>query len=291
MAEYTDILMKHVYIFIKQNFYRFDKELNAFCKDNEWEKLKLVHLSTTNVHITLALIFSYFDLYVIKDNFYYEYLNELDKNTLLFAFLLHDISKHIKLNHDLKEEFGPERQPADVIHPFKSAATALIILYNNNYLFDDNQDNKTNTNNDTTYIKSLIDEIYDFLIKSVKIEFVKKKDKECYIMDNTNVLTLLENFNKLRKLSDKNNWIVDIVLLIAFHQSLPNNKFNMSVCILDDEKIQKIFNLRLMLLMKIFMLNDSGVHSLYKLHHEFHEQIIENMDETINRLFLKMKDD
>ena len=74
-------------------------------------------------------------------------------------------------------------------------------------------------------------------------------------------IEIIENF--LLKLKEKNKFIYDISVLILFHQSLPNNDEYMNCPLLPENYIKKLFDLRLIELMRIIMVFDSCSHSLF----------------------------
>ena len=63
---------------------------------------------------------------------------------------------------------------------------------------------------------------------------------------------------------NNNQWIYEIFILIFFHQSLPNNDYNMNKPLLPEIYIKKDFNKRLIELMRIIMVYDSCSHSLFR---------------------------
>ena len=68
---------------------------------------------------------------------------------------------------------------------------------------------------------------------------------------------------KFLKEMKNNKWIYDIFVLILFHQSLPNNDYNMNKPLLPEIYIKKYFDKRLIELMRIIMVYDSCSHSLF----------------------------
>lgn len=77
---------------------------------------------------------------------------------------------------------------------------------------------------------------------------------------------IYEIFERLRLYHLDNNWIVDVLLLITFHQSLPNvdNPRFMHKPIMEDFDIKRFFkNKRLLELMRFIMVNDSAGHTIF----------------------------
>jgi hypothetical protein len=77
--------------------------------------------------------------------------------------------------------------------------------------------------------------------------------------------------------SQGNNWIIDVVKLVMFHQSLPNAKSHMNQPILNSEEFKSFFDNRLLQLMKIIMVNDSASHSKW-INEGVTDEIIENLN-------------
>lgn len=77
---------------------------------------------------------------------------------------------------------------------------------------------------------------------------------------------IYEIFERLRIYHPENNWIVDTLLLITFHQSLPNvdNPRFMHNPVMEDSDIKRFFkNKRLLELMRFIMVNDSAGHTIF----------------------------
>jgi hypothetical protein len=51
--------------------------------------------------------------------------------------------------------------------------------------------------------------------------------------------------------------------LVTFHQSLPNDSVHSNKVLLEDIFIKQLFDLRLLELMRIVMINDSAAHTLF----------------------------
>jgi hypothetical protein len=77
---------------------------------------------------------------------------------------------------------------------------------------------------------------------------------------------IYEILERLRLYHNDNNWIVDVLLLIIFHQSLPNvnNPLYLHDPIMEDYDIKRFFkNRRLLELMRFIMINDSAGHTIF----------------------------
>lgn len=72
--------------------------------------------------------------------------------------------------------------------------------------------------------------------------------------------------------------MIDVFVLVTFHQSLPNTKLHMNKVLLEDHFIKQLFDWRLLELMRIVMVNDSAAHSLFS-GKSFAEEINKNLDE------------
>jgi hypothetical protein len=87
----------------------------------------------------------------------------------------------------------------------------------------------------------------------------------------------LDEFNTLLEQSDNNSWIIDIVKLVIFHQSLPNAKDHMNHPILTKDEFKYFFDARLLELMKLIMVNDSASHSKFS-NDSLNKEIINNLN-------------
>ena len=66
---------------------------------NEWKMLNN-KFDKTKIHIIYSLV------YVVNDiKFNKEFISDYDENILLWSILLHDISKHVIIKPELKEDF------------------------------------------------------------------------------------------------------------------------------------------------------------------------------------------
>jgi len=77
---------------------------------------------------------------------------------------------------------------------------------------------------------------------------------------------IYEIFERLRQYHNDNNWIVDTLLLIIFHQSLPNvdNPRFKHNPVMEISDIKRFFkSKRLIELMRFVMVNDSAGHTIF----------------------------
>lgn len=184
--------------------------------------------------IVLTLIQSeyYIDQKIIND---YEY------NILLYSCLFHDISKHISLDYSLKEEFFTNKP--DKIHPFKSAAVALDVFFNEKLI-------------------RINESIYNTL-SSLLIKSVKRTENGKYIHSFEYLTEIIHCLNEIRTDND-NEWFVDMLVLIMFHQSFDNNYKSQNLPFLEIDQIKMIFSERLFEMMLIIFVNDSVAHSYFE---------------------------
>ena len=122
---------------------------------------------------------------------------------------------------------------------------------------ENNQENNEKKNNEKNI------ENNDKKTTEKKTEKNNNEDKIIDIRYNLTFkhIKVIENF--LLKLKEKNKFIYDISVLILFHQSLPNNDEHMNRPLLPENYIKKLFDLRLIELMRIIMVFDSCSHSLF----------------------------
>jgi hypothetical protein len=250
-----------------------DSEFNGSFAE-EWDNLEKVHDGTTQRHMIIATILLYTEInFLLCNEENKPLLSEYDRNILLWAILLHDISKHVILNKSLGEDFQENR--SDKIHPFKSGALALKIFHKINFI-------QTNNMNDSEkQIEKIIEEIYSILTESVEMRYMERKKSTLLLHDFQKLPELKELFETLRKYN--NDWIIDVVTLITFHQSFPNMEQHMNLPLLEEPMIKKFFSPRLVELMRIIMINDSCAHSLFT-KPPFSKEINNNLD-SVSDLF------
>ena len=107
----------------------------------------------------------------------------------------------------------------------------------------------------------------EILIKGLKINSVKsKKDFSLY---------------KHYQITSNVDWVIDIFLLVTFHQSLKNCESHMNDPLLTEEEVAVFFNAELLELMKVLMINDSLSRSRFLIDNSENE-ISKNMNNYIN---------
>ena len=88
---------------------------------------------------------------------------------------------------------------------------------------------------------------------------------------------------------EENKWIYDIIILIIFHHSLPNNDSNfknerhLNKPLLDKKYIKEFFDLRLLELMRIILIYDSSSYCLFE--GGWEQKIDKHFDLLIKELF------
>ena len=77
---------------------------------------------------------------------------------------------------------------------------------------------------------------------------------------------IYEITERIRDYHSDNNWIIDVFILVTFHQSLPNvdNPRFLHNPVMDDYNIKRFFKSRRLLeLMRFIMINDSAGHTIF----------------------------
>ena len=85
---------------------------------------------------------------------------------------------------------------------------------------------------------------------------------------NFNNFDDIEKFLLKLKSLKENKWIYEVVILIIFHQSLPNNNpelhgRHINEPLLDEKYIKELFDIRLIELMRIILIYDSSSHCVF----------------------------
>ena len=204
-------------------------------------------------------------------------LNEYDKNILYWAILFHDIGKFQKMNKYYKEDYSKNKRK-DKSHPFKSAIIFIQTLLNKKLIYFKDEKEKED------FVQFFQKEFTDALYKS----FEKEYNKEYPLFYNIS----FKNFNNIEKFllnlktHKENKWIYDIIVLIIFHQSLPNNDSGKHVNspLLDKKYIKEFFDVRLLELMRIILIYDSSSYCLFD--GNWAPKIDQHFDQLINELYI-----
>ena len=202
-----------------------------------------------------TIIFSYMvEVFINRDK-----LSDYDKNILYWAILFHDVGKFHEMNTIYKEDYSKNKY-IDQAHPFKSAIVFIQTVINKKLVFF----------NDENEQKEFIDFFNNSFTKAVYKSFEKTENKNNYLVYNINFKNFddIEKFLLNLKLHKENKWIYEIMILIMFHQSLPNNESHLhgrhvNEPILDKKYIMELFDVRLLELMRIILIYDSSSHCLF----------------------------
>ena len=228
-----------------------------------------------------TIIFSYMvDEFINRDK-----LSDYDKNILYWAILFHDIGKFHEMNTIYKEDYSKNKF-MDKAHPFKSAIVFIQTVINKKLIFFNDENEK----------KEFIDFFEKIFIKEVYKSFEEEKNKNNYLVYNIN----FNNFDDIKKfllklkLHKDNKWIYEIVILIMFHQSLPNNDPNLhgrhvNEPLLDVKYIKELFDVRLLELMRIILIYDSSSHCLFG-NSKWEQKIDKYFDILIKKINIKIED-
>lgn len=258
LLSFDDNLLSIIISEIEKSEGKFDKERSILNKKNllsfienivsssekslffyeKWKGLIGINNGKTRLHVFFMII-----LTLIQSEYYIDQkiINDYEYNILLYTCLFHDISKHVSLNLSLKEKFYTDKP--DKIHPFKSAAVALDVFFNEKLI-------KIN--------ESIFNTLSSLLIKSVK-----KSENGKYIHSFEYLNEILNCLNEIRIDSD-NEWFVDMLVLIMFHQSFDNNYRSQNLPFLEIDQVKIIFSERLFEMMLIIFVNDSVAHSYFE---------------------------
>ena len=220
---------------VEEHLIFYEEELNTFIGDH-YITLTLPTKRHTNIFFHLAY------KYINSSS---STLNDYDKNVLYWTILFHDLGKHQKMNPYINEDFT--NTPLDKTHPFKSVIIFIRALLNNKLIsFNDEFISKYET-------------FCDCLYKSYKMEDINTSLTK-YNLSFIYIDNIIEFLNYLKQWT----WIYEVVILILFHQSLPNNEQCMNYPLLPTKDICELFDYRKLELMRIVMVYDSCSHSLFK---------------------------
>ena len=182
-------------------------------------------------------------------------ISEYDKNILFWTILYHDLGKYMKMNTLIDEKI--DVLSYDKTHPFKSIIIFLNSVFYHNLFYYPNDEYKHELTK--IYKEEFIDSIY----KSWNLE-ERKYYYTTYYNISFKYIDIIQKFFMKIKSQEQNEWIYDISVLIIFHQSLPNNEWNMNSPLLEEKYIKIFFTKRLIELMRIIMIYDSASHSMFR---------------------------
>ena len=223
-----------------------------------------------------TLIFLYMtDIYIIKDK-----LTDYEKNILYWAILFHDVGKFHEMNTIYKEDYSYNKY-IDKTHPLKSGIIFISTALKQDLIyFSDEKEKKE--------FKDIFEKIF---IKALYESFEEEKNYKYDLFYNINFdhIEDIKKFLLKLKFHVENKWIYEILLLIIFHQSFPNNDPNMSgrhinKPLLDEKYIKELFNIRLVELMRIILIYDSSSHCLFS-HFKWEQEIDKYFNKLIRNNF------
>ena len=199
-------------------------------------------------------------LYMVEVFINRDKLSDYDKNILYWAILFHDIGKFHEMNTIYKEDYSKNRR-IDKAHPFKSAIVFIRTAINQKLIFFNDEKEK----------KEFIEFFEKRFVKALYESFEEKKirNKKGIFYDiNFNNFDDIEKFLLKLKSLKENKWIYEVVILIIFHQSLPNNNpglhgRHINEPLLDEKYIKELFDIRLIELMRIILIYDSSSHCVF----------------------------
>ena len=225
-----------------------------------------------------TLIFLYMsDIFIIKDK-----LTDYEKNILYWAILFHDVGKFHEMNTIYKENYSYNKY-IDKTHPLKSGIIFISTALKQDLIyFSDEKEKKE--------FKDIFEKIF---IKALYESFEEEKNYKYDLFYNINFdhIEDIKKFLLKLKFHVENKWIYEILLLIIFHQSFPNNDPNMSgrhinKPLLDEKYIKELFNIRLVELMRIILIYDSSSHCLFS-NFKWEQEIDKYFNKLIRNNFLE----
>lgn len=238
-----------------------------------WKVLHSKFEGYTTYHIILCLVLLRYDLkFVLKD-----FISDFDKQVLQWTFLLHDISKHVKLEVECSHHCEYDNKLAgDKIHPFKSVATLIDILAESSYF---------NLGKDFEELAGSLSSIFR---SSIKLELFERKHIITFVQDITSTNKVKDCLDNIDKLGDY-KWVTDLIVLVGYHQSLPNCEKHMNQPLLSKSDYDMLFTPRLLELMRVMMINDSTSHSRF-IHPLLELEINSNIDKLQLSLYSSLQD-
>ena len=234
-----DLLIRNC---VKKEEEKYESELNEFM-GKYWIDLKVPTKCHTNLFFHLALM----QLNISK-------FTQYDINILYWTILFHDTGKHQQMNPFIEQDF--KDAPVDKTHPFKSTIILIESLIKGKLIYFSNEENEKEF---SLLYKEFCTDIYKSFVP-------EKKNQYGNYMYNLGFeyISTIEKFILFLHQQKENLWIYDIVCLIIFHQSLPNNDEYMNHPLLEEKYIVEFFDLRLIDMMRYIMVYDSCSHSLFK---------------------------
>lgn len=217
-----------------------ESELSSFCSE-EWNHLNQVDNGFVCSH-TLATLATVYSLKYFKD------LDFHDQNIIIYGLLFHDIAKR----------GPPQMETKDPVHPFTSAAKALRIFNNLGWIVNSNIVNEAA---DFIHNASFYHNWGDFMDNNKLPQIYQ------YLLYATGLLetqtTPYQSYNHLTKDLQKENLVIfEILALILLHQSIDFDPEFPNFTPLSDQEISKYLSPRLLNLLSILAIGDSGSYFL-----------------------------
>ena len=202
-----------------------------------------------------TLIFlSMVHIYIEKDK-----LTDYEKNILYWTILFHDVGKFHEMNTIYKEDYSYNKY-IDKTHPFKSGIIFIATALKQDLIFFTDEKEKNE-------FKNIFEKIF---IKALYESFEEEENNKYELFYNINFKHIddIKKFLLKLKFHEENKWIYEILLLIIFHQSFPNNnpkKYGRHINkpLVDEKYIKELFDVRLVELMRIILIYDSSSHCLF----------------------------
>ena len=249
--------------------------LHYYKDDNEYYKDIDKHLSDimgNNFENLVPKVRLHIDVFcylfsVIEKEFVNKHFVDYDLNIIYWAILFHDIGKFIKM-HPIYELKITLKKKVDRMHPYKSAIIFLDTIIEKKLVNLNQKDLDIFCQNFTKFKQT----IYDSYL-------VRDKKQKSFSINIKYFDEIILYIKYLRSLGKENNWFCDVLILIIFHQNLPNNEFHMNKELLTKEQIMDVFDLRLLEMMRIIMVLDSFSHTVFD-PSEWTAQINMNLDKV-----------
>lgn len=310
---------------IKKHIIEINKEIDVVLP-LYWENLFQKNKNKTTYHTILVVYLIYFDTVltalkysrsgILNKEYNKNSIDEYNANILLWTGLLHDISKHVLIDVEIK--YNKENDTdiyydhinkkilSDKIHPFKGGCIVLDIFKSKKIFNIDKKNTNSSITSDTNeMVEELLDSIKNILSYSVEFKYHERKKTTKFMQEHSRLSELSSKIIELKKLfvienlnnqsnSESNliekhyliktsiDWVIDIFLLVIFHQSLPNCTKYRNIPILCEEHMKLFFDKRLLEMMKIVMINDSMSHAMFN-DLIFEREITSNIDFLINK--------
>jgi hypothetical protein len=130
-------------------------------------------------------------------------------------------------------------------------------------------------------MENLLGELCSIFLNSFEEGRNIKENFLYYNLKLDKVDRITEIIKQLRSLNKENDYLYDIIIIVAFHQSLPNCEKFQHFPLLTNKEILELFTTpRLLDLMRILMVNDTASHCL---HPAMNESI--NINKSLDSVF------